>query len=348
MPKSINEALTEKVVPSGVLRHLTIKEIQPSRNNPRVLFDSAPLAELRANIKEHGVLVPITVYPLKGQKKFGILDGERRYKCCTLLEKEGINLTIPANIVEPPTPLAGMLYMFSIHNFREQWELMPTALALQTILNEVGETLAASNKQISTLTGLSDAQIERCRKLLGFPEKYQNMSLEIDPEQRIPSNFWIEALPVIDLAREEFKGTPDEMGRDDITDHLVDKYRNKRIKSVIHFRRVMAAWDFAQTPEAKREVRSRLLAYIKDPRLETRKTFDTFVLDGKRVQSTLSSCDEFLRNLERNKLFTVVEGRAELTAALTSVRQFLDELLTKLEGTDQPALPDSDWDDEED
>ena len=52
MPKSINEALTEKVVPSGVLRHLALKEIQPSRNNPRVLFDSAPLAELRANIKE--------------------------------------------------------------------------------------------------------------------------------------------------------------------------------------------------------------------------------------------------------------------------------------------------------
>ena len=76
MPKPSSEQLIEKVVPSGVLRHLKVSEIQPSRNNPRVLFDSSPLAELRADIREHGVLVPITVYPLRGQKKFGILDGE--------------------------------------------------------------------------------------------------------------------------------------------------------------------------------------------------------------------------------------------------------------------------------
>jgi ParB/RepB/Spo0J family partition protein len=343
-----NEVINAKIVPSGVLRHLTLSEIQPSRNNPRVLFDPAPLAELKANIKEHGVLVPITVYPLRGQKKFGILDGERRYKSCTLLDKEGITLTIPANIVEPPTPLAAMLYMFSIHNFREQWELMPTALALQTILDEVGETLAASNKQISSLTGLSDAQIERCRKLLSFPQKYQDMSLEIDPSVRIPSNFWIEALPVIDLAEEQFSGTADEMTRDEITDQLVDKYRARQVKSVIHFRRVMAAWDFAQTDSAKAEVKSRLLAFIRDPRLETRQTFDTFVIDGKRVQSTLLSCDDFLRTLERNKLSTVVEGKDELTAKLVSVRKFVDELLLRLEGSDQPTSLDTDWDDDED
>ena len=336
------------IIPSGLLRHLSVNEIQPSRNNPRVLFDPAPLAELRANIKEHGVLVPITVYPLRGQKKFGILDGERRYKSCVQLEKEGIELKIPANIVDPPTPIAGMLYMFSIHNFREQWELMPTALALQTILDEVGEDLSASNKQISTLTGLSDAQIERCRKLLSFPERYQNLSLETDPKERIPSNFWIEALPVIDLAHEEFSQTPYAMARDEITDHLVDKYRSKKIKSVIHFRRVMAAWDFAQTDSAKTEVRARLLAYVRNPELETRETFDTLVLDGKRVQSTLQSCDDFLRTLDRNKLSTVVEGKAELTTALQSVRQTIDQLLSQLEGTDQPAVLDSDWDDDED
>ena len=212
---------------------------------------------------------------------------------------------------------------------------MPTALALQTILDEVGETLAASNKQISSLTGLSDAQIERCRKLLSFPQKNtQDMSLEVDPSIRIPSNFWIEALPVIDLAEDQFSGTRDEMQRDEITDQLVDKYRARQVKSVIHFRRVMAAWDFAQTDSAKAEVRSRLLAFIRDPRLETRQTFDTFgwPVDGKRVQSTLSSCDEFLRTLERNKLSTVVEGKDELTAALVSVRKFVDELLLRLEG----------------
>jgi ParB/RepB/Spo0J family partition protein len=348
MSKSQLNLKEEKVTPSGELRYLNLHEIQPSRNNPRVLFDPGPLADLRANIKEHNVLVPITVYPLKGQDKYGILDGERRYRCCVQLEKEGVHLQIPANIVRPPTAIAGMLYMFSIHNFRQQWELMPTAMALQTILDEVGESLASSNKQISTLTGLSDAQIERCRKLLSFPEKYQNLSLEVEPTKRIPSNFWIEASPVIDLAENLFEGSSEELSRDEITDRLVDKYRNKKIKSVIHFRRVIAAWEFAQNDNQKREVKSRLSSFIRDVQLETREVFDTFVMDGKRVQAAVSSCEDFIKTLERHKLSTVVEGKSELNDALVSVRKYLDDLLSQIEGSDQPQSLDTDWDDEED
>ena len=122
------EDVVGAVVPEGMLRRLKVSEIKPSTNNPRYLFDPAPLLELKENIRIHGVLVPITVYAIKGQHKFGILDGERRYRCCVELAKEGFELTIPANIVTPPNKIAGILYMFSIHNFREGWELMPTAL----------------------------------------------------------------------------------------------------------------------------------------------------------------------------------------------------------------------------
>lgn len=122
-----------QVVPAGQLRKLFPDEVKPSANNPRRLFDDAPMAELKKNIAEHGVLVPITVYQKKGDSKFSILDGERRYRCVSQLNKEGHKakdggpLKIPANIVEPPDKIAGLIYMFSIHNFREGWELMPTA-----------------------------------------------------------------------------------------------------------------------------------------------------------------------------------------------------------------------------
>src|ERR1043165_6179303 len=108
------------VVPSGTLRKLSPDEIKPSTNNPRHLFDESPLQELKKNIAEHGVLVPLTVYQAKGQNKFSILDGERRYRCVVELTKEGVHgadrgpLKLPANIVEPPTKIAGLLYMFSI------------------------------------------------------------------------------------------------------------------------------------------------------------------------------------------------------------------------------------------
>ena len=123
-----------QVIPAGTLRELSPDEIKPSMNNPRNLFDPSPLLELKKNIAEHGVLVPITVYQARGQKMFSILDGERRYRCVVDLIKsghlasDGLPLKLPANIVQPPTKIAGLLYMFSIHNFREGWELMPTAL----------------------------------------------------------------------------------------------------------------------------------------------------------------------------------------------------------------------------
>ena len=103
------------------------------------------MQELRKNIAAHGVLVPITVYQPKGQTKFSILDGERRYRCVVELNRRGVMgpggnpLALPANIVEPPTKIAGLLYMFSIHNFREGWELMPTALSLRIVMRDLGE-----------------------------------------------------------------------------------------------------------------------------------------------------------------------------------------------------------------
>src|SRR5262249_4372338 len=172
-----------KVVPKGTLKYLSVEEVIPSRNNPRLLFDPEPLRLLRESIREKGVLVPITVYPLRGQDKFGILDGERRYRCCAQLRDEGIVKEIPANIVDPPSRVAGLLYMFSIHNYRQQWELMPTALSLETVINELGENDTA---KLEKLTGLSEPQIERCKKLLLFPKKFQNLSLDPDPKTRIP------------------------------------------------------------------------------------------------------------------------------------------------------------------
>ena len=95
-----------QVVPAGTLKQLSPDDIKPSANNPRFLFDDAPMQELRKNIATHGVLVPMTVFQPRGQTKFSILDGERRYRCVVELTKQGVlgaghsPLKLPANIVE--------------------------------------------------------------------------------------------------------------------------------------------------------------------------------------------------------------------------------------------------------
>lgn len=338
MPKAEDSVLgsAAKVVPKGLLQDLLPEQVVASKTNPRRLFDEGPLRDLRDNIRQHGVLVPITVYSIKGQPdKYAILDGERRHRCCVDLQNEGLHITLPANIVEPPSKVAGLLYMFSIHGFREAWELMPTALSLETVMRELGER---DNQKLVNLTGLSEPQIERCKKLLKFPKRFQDLSLDPNPKTRVPSNFWIEALPLLDLCEKIFPDLTAKLGRDGITQKLVDKYRAGAIKSVIHFRRVMEAYEFADG-NRKRVVLDRIRHYILTTNLETRKAFDEFVMDNRRVQSAISACTTFITDLRRYKLRYVAD-KDELVDALNKVRSYVDYLIERLRGSDPPPPPD--------
>ncbi len=323
---------TAHVIPKGILKRLKPGEIARSEDNPRRLFDPEPLKDLKDNIRIHGVLVPITVYQLKGQDKYRILDGERRHKCCVELEAEGISLKIPANIVEPPDKLARLLYMFSIHNFREAWEMMPVALALKLVIQELGER---DPKKLTNLTGLSLPQIERCFILLSFPEKFQKLSLHPDPTQRIPSNFWIEAKPVIDLISKELPVVFKRFGSNDLIQRLVDKYRARSIKSVIHFRRIIEAFENAEDEEVKADVRETLTKYLDQIDAETRRLFDRFVLEDRKIQGAVQACNEFTRTLRRLKIEHLVD-RENVLESLTTTRDYIDSVLEKLKGSDPP------------
>ena len=132
---------------------------------------------LRESIDRLGVLVPITVYArssykegMKNTSPYVLLDGERRWRCVRELGKN----TIPAIIVEEPTEVNNILTMFHIHNVREGWQLMPTALKLQTLMEELDTT---NERELATITQLTISQIRRCKILLSYPEKYQNFML---------------------------------------------------------------------------------------------------------------------------------------------------------------------------
>jgi len=335
--KMVERSTASVVVPRGVLKMLSVEDIKPSANNPRLLFDKIPLHALRDNIRINGVLVPITVYEIQGQEKYAILDGERRYKCCADLKEEGIEISIPANIVDPPDKIAGILYMFSIHNFREQWELMPTALSLKTVMDELDEE---DNKRLQDITGLSEPQIERCKILLTYPEEFQNLSLDPDPKTRIPANFWIEADPVLNACDEYLPDLVIELGRDGITRKFVEKYRSKNIKSVIHFRRIIEAYDLSEDDlELREAVTERLREYINRVDLETRRAFDEFIMDPRRIQGAIKACNEFIRSLQRAKLEHVSE-REELIESLNRVKDYVEHLLINLEGSDEPINED--------
>jgi ParB/RepB/Spo0J family partition protein len=333
VPKDKSERLGQEIIPSGILRKLKTSDLFPGKHNPRHLFDEDKLRPLKDDIKEHGVLVPLMVYQIKGQNKYSILDGERRYRCCLELEKEGIKLEIPANVVEPPSKIAGLLYMFSVHNLREEWELMPTALSLKIIMDKLGKT---ETHVLKELTSLSEPQIKKCKILLEFPEWCHQLSLDPNPKDRIPSNFWIELYPVLDLCKHELRDCWKEYGRDGILKRLVEKYRIGAVKSVIHFRRIMEAYEVTEG-EQREAVLIKLREYLDNLDLGTRKAFDAFILDPRRIQGAISTCDDFIKQIKRLKIDYTLE-RDEIKTALEQVREFVEEMLEKLKGTDDPDV----------
>jgi len=325
---------SELIVPSGKLEYLTLDQIKASANNPRHLFDPEPLATLKKSIATHGVLVPLTVYRDRGQRRYSILDGERRYRCCVLLAEEGLEIKLPANIVAPPDPLAGVLYMFSIHNFREQWELMPTALSLKLVMEKLNET---DSSTLQKLTGLSDPQIERCKILLTYDEEFQNLSLDPDPKLRIPSNFWIEAYPVIKICLNDIPELS-KKGKTWIIWQLVNKYRAKVIKSVIHFRMIKEAFEVANT---QRDIALQCLkTFVNDEQADIKSLFTSLVDEPRRVKSALEASKDFLQTIRKSRVDLVASEteRRALIKALKEVQTLTNGLLVKLSGEDDPSI----------
>src|SRR5216683_7430876 len=176
-------------MPVAEVINIPINQIAPNPHNPRALFDDEPMRILRESIDKLGILVPVTVYEAPTghrppTEKYILLDGERRWRSVIELKRD----SIPANVVQEPDDTRNILTMFHIHNLREGWQLMPTALKLKTLMDLLGET---NERKLSELTKLSISQIRRCKILLTYPRRYQNLMLA-PPSERMKADFFIE------------------------------------------------------------------------------------------------------------------------------------------------------------
>lgn len=67
--------------PARTPRRVPIEFLKANPRNPRRTFSDEELSELSASIKQHGVIQPIVVRPVKGaQDRFEIIAGERRWR----------------------------------------------------------------------------------------------------------------------------------------------------------------------------------------------------------------------------------------------------------------------------
>lgn len=209
----------------GVL-NLPAEKLKANPHNPRMLFDREDLHVLQSSIARVGILVPLTVYRERSSGNYVILDGQRRWMCA---QKVGLK-EIPVNEVAEPTLVQNIVTMFQIHKLRKDWELMPTALKLELLMRELREK---KEKRLAELTGLDEAVVIRCKKLLSYPKRYQDMMLDADPEERVKADFFIELYPV---RNDREVGKFPWFSRDKFTDDMLKKVEQKGIKAVTDFR----------------------------------------------------------------------------------------------------------------
>jgi ParB family chromosome partitioning protein len=212
------------------VEEIRTKELSPNPHNPRMLFDKEPMDILRESIRKVGILVPLTVYRSESQKKYFILDGQRRWMCAQDLRLP----KVPVNIVREPSLVQNIVTMFQIHKLREDWQLMPTALKLELLMRELREK---NERKLATLTSLDVAVVRRCKKLLTYPKKYQDMMLDPDPAKRVKADFFIELYPVI---TDRVVKSMNWFRRNALTARMLHKYQSKDspLKAVTDFRKI--------------------------------------------------------------------------------------------------------------
>lgn len=151
---SASDKNADKVVGSIIELELSFIDVNPYQ--PRTSFDEESLRELASSIKELGVIQPITVRKLEGNK-FQLVSGERRFRASKLIG----NTTIPAYI-----RLANdqeMLEMALVENIqRKNLDPIEIALSYQRLIDEIQLT----QEELSIRVGKKRSTVTNYLRLL--------------------------------------------------------------------------------------------------------------------------------------------------------------------------------------
>lgn len=148
---------------SDILR-IPVGMIDPNPFQPRLSFDADALAELAESIRNFGLIQPITVRR-KGEDRYQIISGERRYKACRMAGME----MVPAYIRDANDQ--GMLEMAIVENIqRENLDPIEVAMSYQRLIDECRLT----QEQMAERVGKKRASVTNTLRLLRLPAKVQH------------------------------------------------------------------------------------------------------------------------------------------------------------------------------
>ncbi len=148
---------------SDILR-INVDLIETNPYQPRMGFSAEALGELTESIRSLGLIQPVTVRR-KGEGKYQLISGERRFRAC---KAAGMDM-IPAYIIDADDQ--GMLEMAIVENIqRENLDPIEVAMSYRRLMDECHLT----QEQMAGRIGKKRASIANSLRLLRLPATVQH------------------------------------------------------------------------------------------------------------------------------------------------------------------------------
>jgi ParB family chromosome partitioning protein len=149
---------------------LKIEQLQPGKYQPRTRMDEGSLYELAESIKSQGVMQPILVRPVGGQR-YEIIAGERRSRAAKLAGLSEVPVLVK------PVPDEAAAVMALIENIqRENLNPLEEAQGLQRLVQEFKLT----HEQAAQAVGRSRSAASNLLRLLNLAPPVQQMLMAGD------------------------------------------------------------------------------------------------------------------------------------------------------------------------
>jgi len=144
---------------------IDVNLIEANPFQPRVVFDSQALDELKASIQEKGIIQPIIVRSIKNGR-YQIIAGERRYRAAVEIGMK----KVPCQVKEIDSD-EEMLELALIENVqREHLNPIDLAMGYQRLIEECNLT----QEDVARKIGKDRSTITNILRLLKLPTKIQN------------------------------------------------------------------------------------------------------------------------------------------------------------------------------
>lgn len=167
---------------------LPIEKMQPGEYQPRTNMDQASLEELAASIRSQGIIQPILVRPISGDK-YEIIAGERRWRAAQIAQLHEVPVLV-RNIPDEATLAVALIENIQ----RENLNPVEEAVGLKRLMDEfeltheemaksVGRSRTAVTNLLRLLSLNSGAkqlleqgniEMGHARAILGLPIEYQD------------------------------------------------------------------------------------------------------------------------------------------------------------------------------